>query len=284
MMAAIEPAEFVTFAELRAAGTGRAALERMLRAGVLVRVRRGRYASGALCDELLAAARLGGRLDCVSLLRLLGVFVHGADGLHLQFDRVASRLPQRGDGVRAHWRVSGSAFGDLCVDITEALAQACRCVGPRLAVAMLDSAWHLGVVDESGIAEVFARLPVQYRAVRRLLDPRSESGPETIVRLMLRQLGCRVEVQARIPGVGRVDLLVDGWLIVECDSRAFHSDWQQHREDRRRDAAAATLGYVTIRPIAEDILFHPEIVRAALAGLLRGRSPRSRRQAIAASR
>jgi hypothetical protein len=44
------------------------------------------------------------------------------------------------------------------------------------------------------------------------------------MRLLLRALGHRAEVQVRIAGVGRVDLVVDGWLIVECDSRAYHGD------------------------------------------------------------
>lgn len=82
------------------------------------------------------------------------------------------------------------------------------------------------------------------------------------------------EIQARVRGVGRVDFLVNGWLLVECDSRAFHSDWLQHREDRRRDRAAAEAGYATFRVMAEDILYRPEAVTAALRGLL---SPRRRR-------
>ena len=263
----------LTAADLRASGIRRAEIAELLRSGRLIRVRRGRYLPGMPENDALVAARLGGRLDCVSLLRMRGVFVHSTDELHVQFDRSASRLPPRGT-VRAHWRDSESAAGTICVGVVEALVQACRCLGPRGAVATLDSAWHLGVVDESDIGEIFARLPTRFRVVRRLLDPRSESGPETIVRLMLRQLGCRVELQVRIDGVGRVDLLVDGWLIVECDSRAFHSDWEQHRRDRRRDIAAAALGYVTIRPIAEDILYRPEVVRAGLRGLLSHRKHR----------
>lgn len=70
-----------------------------------------------------------------------------------------------------------------------------------------------------------------------------------------------------VRGVGRVDFVVDGWLIVECDSFAHHSDWEAQRRDRRRDQAAAALGYATYRPIAEDIMWHPELVRAALVGL-----------------
>ncbi len=100
------------------------------------------------------------------------------------------------------------------------------------------------------------------------MDGRAESGSETLVRLMLRALGRRAELQVVIRGVGRVDLVVDGWLVIECDSKAFHSSWDQQREDRRRDQALAALGYVVYRPIAEDILYHPDVVVAALKGLL----------------
>jgi very-short-patch-repair endonuclease len=39
--------------------------------------------------------------------------------------------------------------------------------------------------------------------------------------------------------VGRVDFLVEGWLIIECDSKAHHEGWDKQRRDRRRDLAAA---------------------------------------------
>jgi hypothetical protein len=48
------------------------------------------------------------------------------------------------------------------------------------------------------------------------VDAWSGAGAETLVRLMLRTVGARFEPQVEVPGVGRVDVLVDGWLIVEC--------------------------------------------------------------------
>lgn len=101
--------------------------------------------------------------------------------------------------------------------------------------------------------------------------------PETLLRLILRSLNCAIEVQVDIDGVGRVDFLIDGWLIIECDSRAFHSDWAAQRRDRRRDQAAAARGYVTFRPIAEDVMGAPDKVRDAIAGLLSSAQRRSHR-------
>ncbi len=88
------------------------------------------------------------------------------------------------------------------------------------------------------------------------------------MRLMLRMLGCRVEPQVELVGIGRVDFIVDDWLIIECDSEAHHSGWDAQKRDRRRDLAAASRGYTTIRPIAEDILHRPEEVVTTLRAIL----------------
>lgn len=270
-----------TTAELRAEGVSRRSLAHLVAVGTLMRVRRGRYVLFDTPPAMADAARLGGRLDCVSLLALLGVFVHHGSGSHIQITPGASRLPAPGPASCRHWRDSEAADSDLCVPIVEALAQACRCQPTRSAIATLDSALHLGLIDDDGLGEVFARLPVRFRSIRGLIDGRCESGPETLVRLMLRMLGCTVDVQVEILGVGRVDFIVDGWLIIECDSEAHHAGWDQQRRDRRRDLATAALGFTTIRPLAEDVLFHAEDVFGQLrdivatGGVGRGRVPNS---------
>lgn len=264
-----------TTAELRSAGLSVREIAHLVDIGRILRVRRGRYVAPDVHPDAIAAARLGARLDCVSLLAALGVYSRAAGGrLHLQCERGASRLPPRSARIVGHWRRSSSGSTDLCAEIVPALAQACRCQSPRDAVATLDSAWHRNLVDEEGIAAVFALLPRRYRRLRAHLDRRAESGPETLVRLMLRGLGAQVRLQVQIGGVGRVDLLADGWLIVECDSRSHHDGWEAHKRDRRRDLAAAALGYTTVRPIAEDILTDPESVLLMLRDALGAPSSR----------
>lgn len=78
-------------------------LRAALRAGSLVRVRRGRYLPGAADPELMAAARLGCRLDCVSFLRALGVFILDSGTLHVLAPNGSSRLPAPG----RTWCVTG---------------------------------------------------------------------------------------------------------------------------------------------------------------------------------
>jgi very-short-patch-repair endonuclease len=262
------PAVFLSRGALRAQGVGSRELTVAVRDGILLRPRRGRYLPAPCHPVALGAAGAGGRVDCVSLLALLGVFVEDSPVLHVQIAPDATRLPRHAWRIRRHWRATSAEPDAVIVPLIEALAQSVRCQPPRAAIATLDSAWHLRLVDEVGIAQVFALLPRRYRRLRALLDRRAESGTESFVRLMLRGLGCRFDLQAEIPGVGFVDLLVEGWLIIECDSAEHHSEWRSRKRDIRRDAVAASLGYVTVRLLAEDILFHPEQVVATLRAVL----------------
>ncbi|MFS0867843.1 hypothetical protein AB3M83_11005 [Microbacterium sp. 179-B 1A2 NHS] len=257
--------------DLRDRGFRRRDLDRAIASGRLLRLRPNRYVTAGVTGDQLTAIGLGARLDCVSLLRALGVFVLGDDRLHVQLEPHASHRGPTPAGVVRHWRPSGLEPATAATDVVSALAQATRCQDPRAAIATLDSAWHAGVVDEAGIAAVFARLPRRLRRLRKLLDPRAESGPETLMRLILRSLGCSWETQTVIRGVGRVDFVVEGWLIIECDSEAHHASWEQQKRDRRRDLAAAARGFTTVRPIAEDIFFHRDALRRDLAEILGSR-------------
>lgn len=102
------------------------------------------------------------------------------------------------------------------------------------------------------------------RAVARCVEPRCESPVETLLYLLLRELGVAFQLQVDIAGVGRVDALVGGWLVVEADGYAFHRSRQDYREDRRRANRLAAGGYVLVRLTYEDLVFE----RARTARLL----------------
>ncbi|MFJ6652133.1 endonuclease domain-containing protein [Microbacterium sp. NPDC091313] len=179
--------------------------------------------------------------------------------------------------MRLHWSPLHDPPGQsAAVSVIDALVHAIRCQAPRAAVATLDSAVRTGIVLGFELDEVFALLPARYRVLRSLMDPRVESGPETLVGLMLRSLGCRYEPQVVIDGIGRVDFVVDGWLVLECDSVAHHGDASAYERDRYRDAQLAARGYVTLRLTARVIMFEPETAIAAIRGLLRHPRPISR--------
>lgn len=260
----------VSTRELRAEGWTKRRIAVSVGDGSLVRMHRGTYGAPTLADGCLAAGRMRGRLACVSEMKRRGVFVLSVDGLHVHIPPTSSRLGQvRSARVHREELRRAPHPAALSVEPFDALVQAMRCQSRRGALATLESALHHGLIRTDEVDELFAALPRRYRSLRRVLNPRSESGPETLMRLILLSLGCRVDVQVRIAGVGRVDFVVDGWLIVECDSRDHHSSWELQRRDRRRDQAAAVRGYATFRPIAEDIMWHEDEVRAAVIGLRR---------------
>lgn len=272
----------VTTAQLRAQGLSRSAISSAVRASVLIRARRGVYLSGDTPDLIVRAVRVGGRLTCLSLLSLSGVFVRSNAQIHVHMQRSASRMrsphdrrarlePKTKRGVRLHWLPTAEALAldATTTDIVDAIVHSVLCQEPRAAVATVDSALHLRLITLVQLADVFALLPAKYGVLRPLVDGRAESGPESLMRLILRSLGCSVEVQVKIAGVGRVDLVVDGWLVIECDSKAFHSGWEKQQADRTRDQLLAALGYTSLRPTADDILHRSEQVIAAVRGLLR---------------
>jgi len=265
--------------DLRDAGWTDRALAAAVRDRRLLRPRAGLYLPAETSPDVVDACRAGGRLACTSALADLGVFVLESSVLHVHVSANASRLQPVARRLRRHWgRLHRTPHPRAVhVEVFDALTQAIRCQSPRAAVATIDSAIYSGALDPDDVDELFEVLPVRYGVLKRLLDPRCQSGPESILRLMLRSLGLQYDVQVSISGVGVVDFVVEGWLIIECDSRAHHSNWQDQRRDRRRDQAAAALGYATFRPIAEDIMWDPDAVLAALRGLtsrLRGRKNR----------
>ncbi|WP_205791368.1 hypothetical protein [Microbacterium sulfonylureivorans] len=269
--------------ELRALGWTDRALAEAVADGRLLKPRANAYVTPGVHRDLVDACAAGGRLACVSELARLGVFVLEGDALHVHLHQNRARSLKTNRRLRRHWgRLRRRPHPDsAAVEVFDAVVQAVRCQPPRAAVATLDSALRLGLLHPDDLDALFESLPVRHRVLRRLIDERAESGPETLVRLILRSLGASFEVQVEIDGVGRVDFVVDGWLIIECDSHAFHSSWEEQRRDRRRDQAAAARGFATYRPIAEDIMWHAGDVRAAIVGLLR--TGRLRRGASAGS-
>lgn len=261
--------------DLESAGMTPRRITAAVRAGLLMRLRRNRYARPDLDDTLAEAARIGGRVTCLSLLQLLGVFVLTSPALHLQVSRNGSRLgPATRGAARLHWAKERQHEHLHVTSLSVAIRHSVRCQPPRAAVATLDSLVHHGLVTLPQLQSLFLDLPARFQTLLRLVDPSAESGPETFVRLLLRAMGVSFEAQVLIDGVGRVDFVVDGWLIIECDSKEFHEGWEKQMQDRRRDLAAARLGYVTVRPLAADILHRSDTVQRALREVIEVLGPK----------
>ncbi|WP_226533458.1 endonuclease domain-containing protein [Microbacterium paraoxydans] len=270
-------------ADLTASGMTSRDITRAIDSGRLRRLRRDRYAIEPVSAAVAEAVRIGGRLSCVSLLVEIGVFVHLRDVLHVHVRPGSSRVRRpQSKHTLLHWNTwSGDPEPLHAAALADAVAQAVRCQQPRAAVATLDSIMHHGLMSWDEVLRVFEWLPKRYRPLLALVDSSAESGPETFMRLLLRALGVTYETQVVIDGVGRVDFLVEGWLIIECDSKEFHEGWEKQVDDRRRDLAAATKGYITIRPLASDILRRDSALRETVDAVIRSLGPHFRNGARA---
>jgi len=266
--------QIATRAELRGLGLTDRRLAAAVASGALLRVRKGIYASPDLDARAVRAVRVGGRLACVSALRLLGVYGFD-DHLHVHLDHSSSRLRSPGGGALRrqrglvlHWSplIAAETASPYVVDVVDALAQAVRCQPPRHAVASLDSALHQGLLTEVGLSDLFATLPRRLVPLRARVDGRSESGQESVLRCALEDAGLSVEVQVTFRGIGRVDFVVEGCLVIEADSREAHDGWELHVRDRDRDIDLARRGYMSLRPAYNRIMYSTEeVVAAALA-------------------
>lgn len=233
--------------ELERQGYSAEAITRAVATGALLRLRRGRYCTPDADPVLQCAVRAGGRLTCVSELRRLGVWVFDDADLHVAVAPNAGRLPVL-PGVRRHWTTPRPGRGSSAqhVSPSEAVEAALGCLPPRMAVASLDSALHLRAISRAEFASIRARATASERKLMDLADPDAESGLESIVRVLLRQVGLRVRSQVRFGTGARVDLLVEDWVVVETDGDGFHDEKTTTR-DRRRDAALARRGLVVLR-------------------------------------
>ena len=248
----------------------------------LLRVREGYYALPTAEPFLLQAVRIGGRLGCVSALQSHGVWVAPHYFPHVALDPKASRLrtprdpfrrlrPDNQDGCELHWarpveRVPRSVH---TAGIVDALAQAVRCQPRELAVAALDSALYQRLVTPANVGVVFASLPARLAPLAGLVDARAMSGIETIIRLILVELDVPFEPQVTFPGIGTVDFVVAGCVVVETDGRLGHEGAAASLRDYARDAALAARGYIVVRLNYRQVMFERELAVAAIVGALR---------------
>ncbi|MBA3745129.1 hypothetical protein [Sporichthya sp.] len=146
------------------------------------------------------------------------------------------------------------------------------------AVVVLDSAMNRGSVrpDALRAAAEAARGhgAAALRQAVRFATALADSPLESVLRMLVTLLGCTVGVQVRVSGLGKVDVVLDGWLAIEADGFEFHSDRSAYREDRRRGNVAAERGLVLLRFSYEDLRNQPWDVLAQIERVLRTGPPR----------
>lgn len=256
--------------QLQKVGVGDAEIARAVRAGTLARLRRGWFATthaDALVREAVAA---GGVLTCVAALRRHRIWVpENHQKLHV-------RAENRGVSVRGACRVHGNIPRcDASVDdALTALRYAARCLDAEGLVVVADSLLNSGRVTTEEVSTALSRAPSRIRDLLDRCDPAAESGTETMVRLRLRARNIAVTTQHRVPGVGRVDLLIGERLVIEVDSHAHHTGVERYEADRARDRRLVQLGYVVLRLSYRQVVHDWEASELVVLDLVRRREHR----------
>ncbi|MBX9470566.1 endonuclease domain-containing protein [Microcella sp.] len=224
--------------------------------------------------DVAAAARVGGRVAGVSALRHHGLWVPPGARSVLQVE-VADELQERpaeaqGRPVLVHWLAAGSRprFGVAPLEAT--LARAAQQLPLSYAVAVLDSALRATPLTPVDLQFLAASWRPRAKAAASLADERSESGTESVLRVLLREAGIHATPQAPLPigNLARADLLVGDRLIIECDSEAHHAEPANRRADLRRDESLIALGFIVYRPDYRQVFGDPAGVVATVAAIV----------------
>jgi hypothetical protein len=269
-----------TRAQLRAHGYSGYSLTRAVRAGILLRIRRSRYALLDTDEVTRTAISLGGRVGGLSAARQYGWWtgldarIHVSWPAHGNVAKPGRVLFGRRPEIVHHWRVlrsPESASDDLRREPPlEALAQVLVSSDRETAIACADSAIRSGLVSEEQVRALLRSLPPRIAAWECYLDGRSDSGIESIVRIWLIDRGIPFVFHAPVDG-HEVDFLIGTSLVLQTDGREFHDPVAFAFRDAVQDFRASTRGYLPVRIRYAFVMFDPELwQRRVLEHLARG--------------
>lgn len=261
--------------QLQEYGVSRVQLAKAVRSGTIERVRPGVFATHGIAAAEREAARHGGALTCSAALRQLGVWVMSpAAEPHVWVGRSGRIHPHAGCRCVSHFFRHGRARVGV-VEVETALLHLHRCEGDESFFASFESAWRKGKLTQSARLRIRAALPAHARWLVDFARPDADSGLESLLRLRLHLLGIRLDCQVTISGVGRVDFVVDGHLIIEVDGKENHDGATERHKDLVRDAAASALGYETLRFDYAQIIHDWPTVQRSITTALRRAAQRS---------
>ncbi|WP_235563051.1 endonuclease domain-containing protein [Microbacterium sp. Root53] len=240
------------------------------------------YALPTALEDVRTAAVHGGALACVSALRRHGVWVLDADGVHVWLGGKGRRHAHPQCACVGHWDAGAARPG--VVSVARALVQLAGCQGAEAFFVAYESAWRLGKLTGRARAWIRDHLDAGMRYLVDIARPDADSGLESLVRLRLGRLGISLRAQVPIEGVGTVDFILDGRIILEVDGRENHDGESKRHRDLGRDARALALGYIPLRFDYAQVLYEWSIVEAAILGARETLGRRSLRPVVGATR
>lgn len=230
--------------------------------GLIIRPHRGCYALPAARYEEIDATILRGVPCCVTALLAAEIpVIPWPDRTHIAIPD--SRSLAR-PGIRPLERMV--AHRSLRYPLRTmrlpavALDVASQCLEPAAQLASIEGAVRAGIVRPDVIDGFRMTSKARQEWLTRRMDLTSESPPETLVRVVLRDAGLDVRTQVHFPEIGRVDFVVNGAVVVECDGRTYHSDAEAFQHDRDRDRWLAIQGWPVLRFTYLDALLRPNVI------------------------
>lgn len=149
-------------------------------------------------------------------------------------------------------------------------------------VVLIDAALQLELCGLADLQQLARSGRPGSRRLREALpwaDGRSESAFETLLRMLHRACGVRVEPQVVLRAddgsfIAKADLLIVGTTTLQEYDGADHREQKRYRKDRRRDSRLAGGGYTRHGWVSEDVLTKSvAILREADAAIGRPHDP-----------
>lgn len=227
---------------LRRLGVSRHALRSSVQRGDVIAVRRGWVALPDADPMLLAAARRGVFLSCVTLAARKGLWVLGDVQPHVAAPARSGHVTLSRGTVHSNEPVFPRDPDSREDSLENALILVAGCQPYESALATWESAMRQNLIAP-GILE---RAPLPPAARRLLADARqfADSGTESIFQVRLRWLGIPVVPQVWVLG-HRVDFVIGERLVIQIDGG--HHVGEQRTSDIAHDALLKLHGYHVIR-------------------------------------
>jgi len=255
--------------QMQARGVSESAIRSAVRAGSIQRVERGVLRLPGADPAFVAAVKARSRLTCASAASRYDLWL-----LHKPAEpHYWQSNGRRTAGCISHrLSLSQPRPSGPYVALPDVLLHALLCLPPLEALVMVESAYIRGDITLDYLGRhLLGNRAGRAREVLAKVDRGAGSLLETLARVLFRDVGIRTETQVWIEGVGTVDFLLEGFLIVELDGIAFHLEQRQYKKDRRRDNEAIRQGILVLRFFYDDVVYAPDkMLRHVREVLLRG--------------
>lgn len=251
---------------LQAGFTDRA-IRNAVAAGEIRRLRHGVVALPDAAADLTGAILGNGLLTCASAAVHRGLWVlHKPPVLHLLCRHGGPK-----DAVVHRESLVPPDGPKPVASTTDVLIHCLRCLPAVEAAVMVECAARQGITTLGYLRE---RLPGKRNGTARrvldLVDGTADSAIEVVARLLFRGEGIHTETQVELSGIGIVDFLLEGFLIVEIDGSS-HLEPRQVKKDRARNNAGTLAGYAVLRYGYAEVVYKPQQIVDEVWQVLRGR-------------